>query len=286
MFSAGEWFAAILLPAVVSATVLVAGWRVTRHRYSSRESRSWAGPPAVALGFAVAWLALFGWTGLPPHDAIDWLLPLALPLVLLGLLESFYRWPPPAGVLAIALAASATLLLISWPLLGADVSFSGRLFLATTLAMVTLVPLDLLAQRLSFGRMSAILFAVAAPAAVTLACSGSARLGLIATALAATQVGGMAAGVVLGRSATARGVVLVFGSLLAGLLWSGYVYASLSVVDGLLLTAAPSAAWLGRWAPRRFGWSVNFTTQVGAVLAVASIAAMRAWLEFRASGLY
>jgi|GEM_PF-2439271 len=287
MFSAWEMFAAGVLPAAVSALVLVVGWRVTRHRYGSRESRSWAGPPAVALAFAVAWLALFGWTGMPPQDAIDWLLPLTLPLLLLGLLESYYRWPPPAGVLAIAVAVAVTLLAISWPLLGggADDGISGRLFVATTLAMLTLIPLDLLAQRLSFGRMSAILFAVAAPAAVTLGCAGSARLGLIATVLAATQAGGVAAGIVLGRSATARGVVLVFGSLLAGLLWSGYAQASLSVVDGLLLTAAPSAAWLGRWAPRRFGWSVNFASQVGAVLAVALIAAVRAWLEFRAAGL-
>jgi hypothetical protein len=287
MFSAWEMFAAVLLPATVSTMVLVAGWRVTRHRYGSRESRSWAGPPAVAIAFAVAWLALFGWTELPPHDAIDWLLPLTLPLLLLGLLESFYRWPPPAGVLAIALAVAVTLLAVSWPLLGASAEdgFSGRLFLGTTLAMLTLIPLDRLAQRLSFGRMSAILFAVGAPAAVTLGCSGSVRLGLIATVLAATQAGGVAAGVVLGSSATARGVVLVFGSLLAGTLWSGYAYASLSVVDGLLLTAAPSAAWLGRWAPRRFGWSVNFASQVGAVLAVAMIAAVRAWLEFRESGL-
>ncbi len=287
MFSAWEMFAAGVLPAAVSAMVLVAGWRVTRHRYGSRESRSWAGPPAVALAFAAAWLALFGWTGLPPQDAIDWLLPLTLPVMLLGLLESYYRWPPPAGVLAIAVAVAVTLLAISWPLLGAsaDDGMSGRLFVATTLAMLTLIPLDLLAQRLSFGRMSAILFAVGAPAAIALGCSGSARLGLIATVLAATQAGGMAAGVVLGRSATARGVVLVFGTLLAGLLWSGYAYASLSVVDGLLLTAAPSAAWLGRWAPRRFGWSVNFASQIGAVLAVAMIAAVRAWLEFRAAGL-
>lgn len=288
MFTPWELFAAIVLPAAVSVLVLVAGWRVTRHWYSSRESRSWAGPPAVTLAFAAAWLALFGWTGLPPHDAIDWLLPVTLPLVLLGLLESYYRWPPPAGVLAIAVAVATTLLVISWPLLGAsrDDGLSGRLLLATTLAMLTLIPLDLLAQRLSFGRMSTILFVVGAPAAVTLGCSGSARLGLIATVLAATQAGGVAAGVVLGRSATARGVVLVFGSLLAGLLWSGYAYASLSAIDGMLLAVAPSAAWLGRWAPRRFGWSVNFATQVGAVLAVALIPAVRAWLAFRESGLY
>lgn len=287
MFTGWEWFAAILLPAAVSAVVLVAGWRVTRHWYSSRESRSWAGPPAVALAFAASWLALFGWTGLPPHDAIDWLLPLTLPLLLLGLLESYYRWPPPAGVLAIAVAVAVTLVAISWPLLGgAEADFSNRLFAAVVLAMLTLIPLDRLAQRLSFGRMSAILFAVGMPAAVTLARSGSARLGLIATVLAATQAGGVVAGVILGRSATARGVVLVFGSLLAGILWSGYAYASLSVVDGLLLTAAPSAAWLGRWAPRRFGWSVNFASQVAAVLAVAMIAVVRAWLEFREAGLY
>ncbi len=280
-------FATLVLPAGVCALVLVAGWRMTRHRLSSRDSRSWAGPLATATGFVTGYLAVFGWTGLPPHDALDWLLPLALPLALLGMLQSYYRWPLPAAVMAIAVAVAATLVLVSWPLLAlrTDESLHWKLFAATTVAMCTLIPLDRLAQRLSLGRMSAILLAVAAPAAVTLGCSGSMRLALIGTVLAATQAGALAAGVVLGGSAVARGVALVFGSLLAGLLWIGFAYASLSASNALLLAAAPSCAWLGRWAPRRFGWSVNFASQVGAVLAVAFLALGRAWLEFGASGL-
>jgi hypothetical protein len=176
-------------------------------------------------------------------------------------------------------------LLLSWPLL----SSSGhnelplQLLLATAIAVTSLVAVDSLATRTSAGRLSALLLATSVPAAVVLGCSGSARLGLIATLLAATQAGAVGANIVLGRAGLGRGIVVVCGTLLAGLLWCGHLYANLQTSDALLLAIAPNMAWFGRWAPRRFGWLVHVAAQMALVLAVAGFAATRAWLAFQSA---
>ena len=76
---------------------------------------------------------------------------------------------------------------------------------------------------------------------------------------------------------------MVCGTLLAGLLWCGYLYANLKTSNALLLAIAPNMAWCGRWAPRRFGWLIHVAAQLGLVLAVAGVAVLRAWLEFQSS---
>jgi hypothetical protein len=282
-----ELLIGVALPAAVTCGVLIAGWRLVRRRYSARDSRSWAGPLAVGAGFVAGYLGLFGRPGLPPHDAIDWLVLAAAPMVALGIVDSYYRIPPPGRVLSIAVAAPLLFLLLAWPLLshGGHDDLPVQLVTATAVAVASLISLDLLAPRMSAGRLSAVLCAVAAPAAVVLGSSGSARLGLIATILASTQAGAMLGSVVLGRAGLGRGIVLVCGTLLAGVLWSGHLYAQLQTSDALLLAAAPNLAWLGRYATRRYGWLVHVAVQIGPVLAVAAIAAVRAWRAFAASGL-
>ena len=94
MFTWGDFLAGAVLPAAVTGGLLLAGWRLARWKYSARDSRTWVGPVAVAAGFMAGYLALFGWPGIPPHDAIDWLLPLAVPLGALGLLDSYFGRRP------------------------------------------------------------------------------------------------------------------------------------------------------------------------------------------------
>lgn len=93
----------------------------------------------------------------------------------------------------------------------------------------------------------------------------------------------MGANIVLGRAGLGRGIVLVCGTLLAGLLWCGQIYAGLNTSNALLLAIAPSMAWFGHWAPRRYGWLVHVAVQMALVLAVAAVAAVRAWQAFRAA---
>jgi hypothetical protein len=279
MFTWGDFLVGVMLPAAVSGGLILAGWQLVHRKYSARDSRSWVGPAAVAAGFMAGYLALFGWPGLPPHDAIDWLLLLAPPLAVLGLLDSYYRVPPPGRVLSIAVAVPVSFLLLVQPLLATGPENLATVFLVATGAAVTsLITTDLLAARSSAGRLNTILLAVSVPATITLMCSGSVRLGMIGMLLSATQVGSLGANIALGRSGLGRGIVLVFGTLLAGLLLCGNLYAELTTQNALLLAAAPCMAWLGRRGPRGLGWLAHVAIQVGLVLAVASAAAIRAWM--------
>ena len=92
----------------------------------------------------------------------------------------------------------------------------------------------------------------------------------------------MGANIVLGRAGVGHGIVLVCGTLLAGLLWCGQIYAGLNTSNALL-AIAPSMGWFGRWAPRRYGWLVHVGVQMALVLAVAAVAVVRAWQAFRAA---
>jgi hypothetical protein len=287
MLTGWELGAAFVLPAAVTALLVVAGWRLVHHHYSARASRTWAGPAAVGAGVAAGWLAQFGWTGLPPHDVVDWLLPLTIPLVVAGTFDALGWVPPPARVLAIALAVPFSFLLIAWPALtnSGGAGLPWELLAAVALAMVPLVSLDALVGQISTARYAAVMLACAGPAAVVLTGSGSARLGLIGVILASAMFGLLGASVPLGRAGRARGVTLVCGTLLAGLLWSGYLYASLRPLDAVLLAVAPCLAWVGPFVPRRWGWLVHVAGQLGVVLAASGSAALRAWLELRDSGL-
>ena len=177
------------------------------------------------------------------------------------------------------MAVPVSFLLLTWPLLATGPQdVPTRVLLATGVAVASLVATDLLAARSSAGRLNAILLAIAVPAAIVLMCSGSARLGMIGMLLVATQAGSLGANIVLGRAGLGQGIVLVFGTLLAGLLLCGYLYAELTSLNALLLAAAPSLAWLGRRGPRSLGWLAHVAIQVGLVLAATAFAAVRAWM--------
>jgi hypothetical protein len=237
----------------------------------------------VGAGFAAGYLALFGWPGMPPADVVDWLLFLALPLAAVGLVDSCLQIPLPGRVVSIALAVPAALLLLARPLLAADEPIAGetstQLMLFTAAAVVSLVALDALAVRISAARLSAILLALAVPTAVVMTLAGSLRYGQIALLLASTQAGALGANGVLGRAAVGRGTVLVFGTLLIGLLWCGNGYADLRTSDALVLLAAPNAAWLAMLLPRRIGWLGQVVLPLLFVLGIAGIAVARAWLH-------
>ncbi|REK09946.1 MAG: hypothetical protein DWQ37_17755 [Planctomycetota bacterium] len=280
MFTWADFWGGFVLPGMVTGGLLLAGWRGTRRRWSARESRSWAGPLAVAAGFAAGYLALLGWPGFPPLDAVDWPLFLALPLAPLGLLDARWRLDLPVRVLLLLAAVATAIVLIAWPLLSAEGASEGigwRVVVATLVSMIFLVPLDVMAVRAWAGRYAAIALAAAAPAAAVLMLSGSAKLGFAGGVLAVTQLAAWMAYVIQGRAAFARGCVLVFGTLMASLLWSASLYAELWTFDALLLGLAPQMAWLRYAIPLRAGWFARSIAPVLLVLAVACVPVVRLW---------
>lgn len=275
MFTWTDILGGLVLPAIATAAVLVVAWRLTRRRLSAGDSRSWAAQLAVGVGFASGYLALFGWPGFPPPDVVDWLFFLALPLAVVGLADSLWQLGGWVRIVSIAAAVPLVLWLAARPLLAAGDELAAEttrsLALFAAVGIVSLVALDALAARYSTARLGAILLAVAIPTAVVATLGGSLRYGQIAMLLAATQGGAWAAGLVLGGAARGRSTVLVFGTLLIGLLWCGNQYAELTTPDALVLVAVANMAWL-TMLPEGI-------VQLALVLAAAAIAVARAWLE-------
>jgi hypothetical protein len=283
MFTWTDVWAGMLVPAGMTAGVLIAGWRLARHAMSARDSRSWAGPIATGAGFAAGYLALFGWPGFPPAEAADWLVFLALPLAALGLVAAYLQMAMPLRAVLLAIAVPAVLWILARPLLTAREPMAGdtfaRLMIASGAGVVSLVALDGLSGRASALRQSAILLAAAVPAAAALVLAGSLRYAEIAAILAASEAGALAAYLVLGHAALARGSVFVVGTLLGGLLWCGHSYADLATSDALLLAAAPNMAWLAYLVPWRIGRLGQTVLQLILVAGVAGAAVARAWTQ-------
>jgi hypothetical protein len=288
MFTASDFLRGLVLPGCVTGLVLLAGWYVTRRRWSARDSRSWVGPVAVATGFVAGYLALFGWPGFPPLDAVDWLVFLAPLLAAAALVDALGRvdWPP--RVLLILLGASAALVLVGWPLLWVDGAADGpawrRLVVGVLIASAYLIPFDVLSVRVRATHYCALALGVAVPATAALVLSASARLGLAAAVLTATQAAALVAYLILGRTAFARGTVPVFGTLLAGLLWAGNSYAELQTIDALLLGLAPNAAWTQFLVHKDRGWMLRTACPLLLAIAIACVPAARLWLATEPNG--
>jgi hypothetical protein len=285
MFVLRDFLAGVMLPAALTAATLVAAWRASRHHHGARDSRSWAGPLAIGLGFACGWWALFGTSQFPPLDATEWLFLLTPALVVLGLLDSLARVPLQVRVASIAASVPASMWLLLWPLLRANNFDSRQVVLfatATALLVGWIAAMDALAPRVSATQLSAILFCAAAPAACVLLLSGSQRLGQIGGVLAATQLAAWAVNYALGPAAVGRGVILVFGILFGGLLLSCYSYAELSLTDALLLLASPVVSWAGVLLASLFRQLPLAPLQLLLVGSVAGTVAARAIMRFSA----
>lgn len=284
MFTSGDLWSGAVVPLVITTAILTIGWRATRRRLGARESRSWAGPLAVGAGFAGGYWSLFGWGEFPPLDVTEWLFFLTFPLVVLGSFDALLRFPLHGRLAASLAAALMAVFLLSWPVVATDDGFQRETALVIALGALVSVgcvtSLEALAVRVSGARLSAILLAAAIPASMTLALSGSQRLGQTAGVLAATQAGTLVASLILGRAAVGRATVLIFVILYSGLLLCGCVYAGLTATNALILFLAPNMAWLAwRWTGRFGTWHERLA-QVSLVVAVAMIAVFRAWQSF------
>src|SRR5438552_1262963 len=76
-----------LLPALVSAMVLIAGMWMAR-----RGNGAWAGPLSVGAGFATGYFA-YERPGFPPQAAFDWLAFATIGITLMGVVIALLRVP-------------------------------------------------------------------------------------------------------------------------------------------------------------------------------------------------
>jgi len=226
-----------LLAAAVAAAAAAGTWLLARRIARGRGEGSAAGP-ALAAGYVAGHLVVAGPPRIPPAEAWQWLLPLAVAGALLGAAgdrlsrrDPWWRWGLfPAVVLAalgVTLQERTALALGGYGL--------GFVLLREVLGG---------AARIAGPRpFLAALAGTSAATAGSLVISGWMLLGQAAGGLAAAAG---AAFLLAGRFPAAAGSAVPVAALLLGFLClDGVLYAELPRAAALLLAAAP----LGAWAP-------------------------------------
>ena len=269
--------AAILVPAIVAGITWVISWRMWRRR-SLAPRGHWGGTVGIALGFVSANVVLVSWPPFPPNTAAQWLVYLAVAASALMLYEGKSRRNPSwLWRFRFTLSAAFMLILLRSMIMYTWTDPQALFWIAAIIPTTAAVwkYLDDLAKRRTGAALPISLWLVCAVAGFCLLVSGSALLGQLAGALAAT----FGAAIVLGLWARgftlSGGGISIFTLLYAGLLWQGCFYSELPIASGVLLFVAPLAAWVGemqsiaRLSPKKTALARLTATAVPLAIAVA-----------------
>jgi hypothetical protein len=261
----------LVLPAVVSALIAgVGAWR----RWG------WAMPLAAGVGF----LASYGTMSAPrwrPSDGFDWLFWLAIPATFLGVLDAATRrrW----GWLLGAAAGAVAYVLVRPLSAGVEPRALWAAAAAAAVAGVVLAAAADVGQRRVGSMWTVGAFAVAMAGAGVMVFSSNFRTFGVYGLAAAAALGPVVVAAARTPDA-ARGVAIVAGSVMAGLLVAGRFYADPGVTwanVGVLL-AAPALLLVGAAAPTRRAWVrgvigvLATAVAVGAVTGPAALEAKKA----------
>ncbi len=245
---------------------------------------NWADAVALAIGYSGGQAVTAGWPTFPPAEATQWLPYFALLAMCLGVVDVLVK-PPPLVRAAVWIFFCAGFLRL---LLQPKFQYGWSLFEGVIWIIALAVGMLCLASFLdgairNSGSISSILILliVACGTGATLMLSGSMLLAQLAMVLGAAFGALLIAGLLLPRSAQARGVVGGSTLLLTGLWLSGYFYAELPSASALLLAAAPlpSLQWISRTEKSILSWK-DFALYTGAAAILVLIAI---FLALRAS---
>ena len=280
----------VLLPAIATGLVLAFGWKLWRRAPAGIDGR-WSGAPALALGFAAAFVAISGVpTSFLPGSSrtptgLDWLAWLTIPLALvLPSLPKFGRW---RHLLRGVIAVSVVRLVLHNAFQRTWEDAEGWKWLGGLSALYLLMwtCLEWISSRRSGASSPLLLWTLAAGLAALAALTGSARIGQLGGAVAA---GLGAASVIAWRwprlTMSGSGVSMAL-ALLFGLGLNAHVFSYTSATDILLVASAPFVALLAELPLlRQRKPSVRTASLVLLALVPIAVALTRAGLEFAASG--
>lgn len=236
----------IAVPAAISlVAVLVSHVPPGRER----ATQPWGPALAIAGAFAAAFVALRGRPPFPPRDAQTWLVYLGGASVLLAVAATVVnrkRWRALIFIGAVALIAAAVWFLgrPKVPIIGWR-DFLVRMAVIAACMVAWWVLMDLLAARAKGAAVPLVLMISAAVAALALVNAHVLFFGQLAGAVAAALGAMVVAGLYFRKLSLARGGVLTLTVVLLGIMLAGHFYADLRLLDLMLLSAAPLAAWLG-----------------------------------------
>ena len=239
-----------------------------------RATQPWGPALAIAGGFAAAFVGLRGGALFPPRDAQTWLVYLGGASVLVAIAATVTaksRWRWGVVVASVALIAATVWFLgrTQIPILGWR-DFLWRMAVIAGCMVVWWFLVDRLAARSKGPAVPLVLMITASVAALALVNAHSLFLGQLAGACAAALGAIMVAGLWFKNLTIARGGVLSLTVVLLGVVLAGHYFADLSMLDLILLAAAPLAAWVGEVKLIK-SKRARFATRVMAVLLVLTI---------------
>lgn len=234
MFLIGQLLPGILVALLVSGVFTIVGrlWK----------ANSWTDAIAVGVGYAVGHGVTAGWPAFPPIEATQWLPYFGIAVTLLAIIDTLLRPPGSVraviwflccvGILSVLLTSKFQ---YSWSLFGGVLWIAG---LATAMLVLTSF-LDRVARRDASISLPLIVTIVAGGTGLALMLSGSMLLGQLALVLAGAFGAIVIVGTLLPNAINGRAIAPVAATLLCGLWLSGYFFAELPPVSGLLLLVSP-----------------------------------------------
>lgn len=239
-----------------------------------RATQPWGPALAIAGAFAAAFVGLRGKPNLPPRDAQTWLVYLGAASVLIAVAatvtaKSRWRW---GVVIASVALIAATVWFIGRtqiPIIGWR-DFLVRMAVIAGCMVVWWLLVDRLAARTKGPAVPLVLMTTASVAALALVNAHSVFLGQLAGASAAALGAIMVLSLWFRKLSIAHGGVLTLAVVLLGVILAGHFFADLSMLDLILLAAAPLAAWVGEVKLIK-SKRARFAVRVIAVLLVLTI---------------
>lgn len=242
----------ILVPFVVCAVVLlvfVAFGRLWRHSGTGSDGVA-TGAIGLGAGYLTCHLLVDGLPAFPPHENWQWLIFLAASAMVIAFVQALGRWPAFVRLIAAILLAGAG----GWLLVrtNQDHLWAHRATVAAAM-LLWFVTLEPVAGRARGASLLLPLCCAFISVSLVLILSRNLKLAQLAAGFAASFG---AATIVAWRwplFELGRGMVIVAGVLLVGLLLSGYSlsFSTVPTWAYVVAAAAPLATWIGALPPLR-----------------------------------
>jgi hypothetical protein len=248
------------LPFAAALLILGTAWQVWMcDRDAGVRAARWAGPLALAVGFALAFRApsvAGAIPSLPPVSSTAWLFYAAIGATIVGLLDAIARLPMFVRAPLVALSGGAACMAVLSFKINSDWTIAQALVAFMTFAAVTWFWWISLERALSDGGFEGplILIALSTALGMTFAMNGNLKYGQLAGSLAAASGAALVLSIWRPRVKLARGGSVVF-TIMSICLMAGARYLADESEPGanvylwLLwgLGALPAFVWLGRW---------------------------------------
>jgi len=272
-----------ILPAAITAMMVAAGVCGLALFWGKERARGVLAPCALGLAYIAGHFLIAGWATFPPTDTTNWLPYFAMVAAILGASCSSFegsgpeRFPAWTRLFVFAVISAGALRLLLKPKFQYGWSpGEGWMWVAalTIASLLLALILDVLARRSETAlEIPAFLLVIGGGTFGALMLSGSMLLGQFASVLAAAVFGSLLFAV--RKVPLGHGVIPVFCLLLGALLVSGYFFASLPPVSGVLLAFAPVLALAPIGKPSRLLALGVRTALVSVPVIIALVVAFR-----------